>query len=81
MFVRHLLRAEGAGTKCAGQDWNRMTASEVLAKRRAALNAYAKKAKDNPSGARKRLMATGIYTKTGKLRPQYGGEPAAKAKG
>ena len=57
-----------------------MTATEVLAKRRAALRAYAKKAKANPAGARERLIATGIYTKTGKLRPEFGGEPA-KAKG
>jgi hypothetical protein len=56
-----------------------MTATEVLAKRRAALSAYAKKAKADPAGARKRLIATGIYTKAGKLRPEYGGEPA-KAK-
>ena len=57
-----------------------MTATEVLAKRRAAIRAYAKKAKANPAGARERLIATGIYTKTGKLRPEFGGEPA-KAKG
>ena len=57
-----------------------MTATEVLAKRRAALAAYAKKAKANPAGARQRLIATGIYTKAGKLRPEYGGEPV-KAKG
>lgn len=57
-----------------------MTATEVLAKRRAALRDYAKKAKANPAGARKRLIATGIYTKGGKLRAQFGGK-AAKAKG
>ena len=57
-----------------------MTATEVLAKRRAALRAYAKKAKANPAGARECLIATGIYTKAGKLRPEFGGEPA-KAKG
>jgi hypothetical protein len=57
-----------------------MTATEVLAKRRAALRAYAKKAKADPGGARKRLIATGIYTRRGKLRPEFGGEPA-KAKG
>lgn len=57
-----------------------MTATEVLEKRRAALRAYAKKAKADPGGARKRLISTGIYTKAGKLRPQFGGEPA-KAKG
>lgn len=56
-----------------------MTASQLLEKRRAALDAYAKKAKADPAGARARLIATGIYTKAGKLRPQYGGEPA-KAK-
>lgn len=53
-----------------------MTATEVLEKRRAALRAYAKKAKDKPKGARKRLMATGIYTRNGELKPEYGGEPA-----
>lgn len=52
-----------------------MTAIQVLEKRRAALRAYAKKAKADPEGARKRLIATGIYTKSGKLRPEYGGEP------
>jgi hypothetical protein len=57
-----------------------MTATEVLKKRRAALRAYARKAKADPAGARKRLIATGIYTKGGKLRPEFGGEPA-KAKG
>jgi hypothetical protein len=57
-----------------------MTAVEVLKKRRAALRAYARKAKADPAGARKRLIATGIYTKGGKLRPEFGGEPA-KAKG
>ena len=57
-----------------------MTATEVLEKRRAALRAYAKKAKATPKGARKRLIATGIYTRKGKLRREYGGEPA-KAKG
>jgi len=57
-----------------------MTATEMLAKRRAALRAYAKKAKPDPAGARNRLIATGIYTKGGKLRPQYGGK-AAKVKG
>ena len=57
-----------------------MTTTEVLAKRRAALRAYAKKAKADPNGARKRLIATGIYTKTGRLRAQYGGG-TAKAKG
>ena len=57
-----------------------MTTIEVLEKRRAALRAYEKKAKADPDGARKRLIATGIYTKSGKLRPEYGGEPA-KAKG
>lgn len=56
-----------------------MTASQVLEKRRAALDAYAKKAKDDPAGARKRLIATGIYTSAGKLRPEFGGE-AVKAK-
>ena len=50
-----------------------MTATEVLAKRRAALRAYAQKAKANPEGARQRLIAMGIYTKQGKLRPQFGG--------
>ena len=80
MFVRCLKVPLGAGTKCTDQDWNRMTATEVLAKRRAALRAYAKKARANPGGARKRLIATGIYTKAGKLRPEFGGD-LAKAKG
>jgi hypothetical protein len=57
-----------------------MTATEILETRRKALRDYAKKAKDDPAGARKRLIATGIYTKKGKLRREYGGEPA-KAKG
>ena len=57
-----------------------MTAVEQLKKRRAALSAYRKKAEADPAGARKRLIATGIYTKRGKLRAEYGGEPA-KAKG
>lgn len=57
-----------------------MTATEVLAKRRAALRAYAKKAKADPAGARKRLIAMGIYTRGGKLRPEFGGN-TAKAKG
>ncbi|WP_309660827.1 hypothetical protein [Sphingomonas sp.] len=56
-----------------------MTATELLAKRRAALRAYAKKAKANPSGARERLIATRIYTSKGKLRREFGGEPV-KAK-
>ena len=56
-----------------------MTAAKVLAKRRAALRAYKKKAKANPAGARQRLIATGIYTKTGRLSAQYGGG-SAKAK-
>ena len=56
-----------------------MTATEVLEKRRAALRAYAKKAKDDPGGARKRLIATGIYTKGGKLKPEFGGEPAKRS--
>lgn len=56
-----------------------MTATEVLEKRRAALRAYAKKAKADPGGARRRLIAMGIYTRAGKLRPEFGGEPA-KAK-
>ena len=55
-----------------------MTATEVLAKRRAALRAYAKKAKADPAGARQRLIATGIYTKNGKLKPEFGGEPAKR---
>lgn len=63
-----------------GLHWSLMTDTEVLERRRAALTAYAKKAKADPSGARKRLIATGIYTRGGKLRPEYGGEPA-KAKG
>lgn len=53
-----------------------MTDTEVLEKRRAALRAYARKAKARPKGARKRLIATGIYTASGELRPEYGGEPA-----
>lgn len=53
-----------------------MTDTEVLKRRRAALTAYAKKAKADPAGARNRLIATGIYTKSGKLRAEYGGEPA-----
>ena len=57
-----------------------MTANEVFEKRRAALEAYAEKAKADPAGARRRLIATGIYTKAGKLRREYGGEPA-EAKG
>ena len=57
-----------------------MTATDMLEKRRAALRAYDKKAKADPAGARQRLIATGIYTKSGKLRPEYGGEPV-KAKG
>ncbi len=57
-----------------------MTAVEQLRKRRAALSAYRKKAKADPAGARQRLIASGIYTKAGRLRPEYGGEPA-KAKG
>lgn len=65
-----------AGTKCIDPDWSSMTASEVLEKRRAALRSYAEKAKQNPSGARDRLIATGIYTKAGNLRAEYGGEPA-----
>ena len=56
-----------------------MTAVDMLEKRRAALRAYKQKAEADPAGARKRLIATGIYTKGGKLRPEYGGEPA-KAK-
>ena len=56
-----------------------MTSVDMLAKRRAALSAYRKEAEANPAGARKRLIATGIYTKGGKLRAEYGGEPA-KAK-
>lgn len=56
-----------------------MTATEVFEERRAALEAYAAKAKADPAGARRRLIATGIYTKTGKLRREYGGE-FAKAK-
>jgi hypothetical protein len=55
-----------------------MTATEVLAKRRAALRAYAMKAKADPKGARQRLIATGIYTKSGKLKPEFGGEPAKR---
>ena len=65
---------------CTDRDWSLMTDTEVLERRRAALTAYAKKAKSDPAGARKRLIATGIYTRGGKLRPEYGGEPA-KAKG
>ena len=53
-----------------------MTATEVLEKRRAALRDYATKAKADPAGARKRLIAMGIYTKAGQLRPQFGGKPA-----
>ena len=56
-----------------------MTTNEVFEKRRSALEVYAAKAKADPAGARKRLIATGIYTKAGKLRREYGGEPA-KAK-
>lgn len=56
-----------------------MTATEVFEKRRAALEAYAAKANADPTGARKRLIATGIYNKAGKLRPNYGGEPAKTA--
>ena len=71
------VRAGMMGTDC---DWSLMTDTEVLERRRAALTAYAKKAKADPSGARKRLIATGICTRGGKLRPEYGGAPA-KAKG
>ena len=56
-----------------------MTDTEILKKRRDALADYAKKAKAQPGGARKRLIATGIYTARGKLRKEYGGEPV-KAK-
>lgn len=55
-----------------------MTSVELLEKRRAALRAYAKKAKADPDGARARLIATGIYTKAGKLKAEYGGEPAKR---
>lgn len=55
-----------------------MTATEVLAKRRAALRAYAEEAKADPGGARQRLIASGIYTKAGKLKPEFGGEPAKR---
>lgn len=79
MFVCGNEMAAEAGTKCVNRNWSHMTDIEILKKRRAALRAYAKKAKLDPSGARKRLIATGIYTPGGKLRPEYGGEPA-KAK-
>lgn len=55
-----------------------MTSLEVLEKRREALESYGRKAKADPKGARKRLIATGIYTLRGKLRTEYGGEPAKK---
>ena len=55
-----------------------MTAAEVLEKRRAALRDYAEKAKADPAGARKRLISTGIYTKSGKLKPEFGGEPVKR---
>ena len=53
-----------------------MTTAELAKKRLVTLRAYQKAAKANPAGARARLIKTGIYTKSGKLRPEYGGEPA-----
>ena len=41
----------------------------------AALDAYRVEMKKNPHGARERLLKTGIWTKAGKLKPEYGGEP------
>jgi hypothetical protein len=79
MFVCGNEIAAGAGTKCVNGNWSHMTDVEILKKRRAALRAYARKANADPAGARKRLIATGIYTTAGELRPEFGGEPA-KAK-
>jgi hypothetical protein len=78
MFVSAVATPLEAGTNCTDGNWSYMTATDILEKRRAALRDYAERAKANPAGARDRLIATGIYTKAGKLKPEYGGEPAKR---
>jgi hypothetical protein len=52
-----------------------MTNAKLVKTVQAALDAYRVEMKKNPDGARERLMKTGIWTKGGKLKPEYGGEP------
>jgi hypothetical protein len=56
-----------------------MTHTERNATVSAALAAHATKSKGNKAFARQSLVAAGIYTSAGALRPEYGG-PIAKAK-
>jgi hypothetical protein len=56
-----------------------MTHTERNATVSAALAAHATKSKGNKAFARRSLVAAGIYTNAGALRPEYGG-PTTKAK-
>lgn len=56
-----------------------MTDEKRLEAAWAALRAYKQEAESKPEGARERLLETGIWTKEGKLRREYGGEPKASA--
>ena len=59
-----------------------MTHAERNAAIKLAIIAHSKKALASPAAARRSLIASGIYTKEGQLRPEYGGPPIkAKAKG
>jgi hypothetical protein len=57
-----------------------MTHDERNASIRETMEAYAKIALVDRASARKSLIESGIYTPSGKLRPEYGGPAIRKAK-
>ena len=56
-----------------------MTHSERNQAIKNAISAHSRKTLSSPAAARRSLIASGIYTKSGDLHPNYGG-PAVKKK-